>query len=111
MLNNIVIDYVNMKKDAAEKYTVSQVKMSSLPWAEAEKPPHTACSPQTQCRGSPPETAPWGGCYVSETPHYSNSQQSSLSGPTSGGSHNLKAEGTNTNTMCIYLQAEFGVWV
>lgn len=77
----------------------------TLPWVEAERPPRTACSPQSQCRDSPPETALWGGCCVAKTRRCSNSQQSSQSGPASEGSHNLNRESSNYS-MFTYLQAQ-----
>lgn len=59
------------------------------PGAGAERPLHTAGTPGTRCRGSPPGRAqPGGGC-ASDTPRCSDDPRSSPSGPTSGDSRSL----------------------
>lgn len=59
------------------------------PGAGAERPPRTAGTPETRCRGSPPGRAPPGGGCASDVPRCSDDPQSSPSGPTSGGSRSL----------------------
>lgn len=59
------------------------------PEAGAERPPRTAGTPETRCRGSPPGRAPPGGGCASDAPRCSDDPQSSPSGPTSGGFRSL----------------------
>lgn len=59
------------------------------PGAGAERPPRTAGTPETRCRGSPPGRAPPGGGCASDAPRCSDDPQSSPSSPTSGGSRSL----------------------